>query len=130
MLQAAEVPDRSWDGWWPSAQWTREAKPPTGEAIRRGRRTWERIDYPALETPWGNAGVGVQPARLNDDPPTGIRLDLLFTAPADAMEKGTLKEPKEGEVEAAIATSAGEFVARPVAAPRIDDRRTRQLDAE
>jgi len=118
-LQGAEAPDRTWDGWWPAAQWTRDAKPPTEEVLRKARRTWEWIDYPTLQTPWGTAGVSVRQARKVDEAPTGIRLDLHFTAAADALEKGTLKEPGKGEVEAEIVSTAGESLLRPVAAPHM-----------
>lgn len=119
LLQAGDVPDRCWDGWWPAVQWSRNASPPSEDAVRGARRSWERIDYPALDTPWGRASVSVGQARKNDAPPTGLRLDLVFAASVESVEKGTVKQPGKGDVDASIVSSAGKLVAKPVSPPEM-----------
>ncbi len=98
--QDAEVPDLAWDGWWPKGQWTAKDAPPFARAVESAGREWERIEFPGVETPWGIAGVSASLLQINDDPPIGLRFDLVWGGRMD--EPGGMKAPAKGDVKAAI----------------------------
>ena len=117
-----QAPDNIWGTWWPTAQWPKDARAPGPESVLAASREWERVVYPPLQTPWGQADPSFSILEIKSPFPARrcLRFDLVFSGPG-ALEEQALKDhltPEPGAIRAEIvsrgkvvrATANGEFL--------------------
>ncbi|HEX7899453.1 MAG TPA: hypothetical protein VF950_16925 [Planctomycetota bacterium] len=94
-LAQEEPPDNSWGAWWPAAQWSRKSEPPDDASVKAARRTWERVDFPRIETPWGSPSVSLSTLEMKAPYPERrcLRFDLVFQGPGTVDEEAWKKHP-------------------------------------
>ncbi|MCB9894541.1 MAG: hypothetical protein H6839_08835 [Planctomycetes bacterium] len=95
-----KAPVRNWGDWWPETQFG-EDDSVTTDQIRAGDRTFERVVYGAISTPWNGCLANFSHSEAGD----GLRFDLLWSRPGDFAskeEKDAFKSPKQGDIRAAI----------------------------
>jgi hypothetical protein len=75
-----------------------EAPPPSWEKARTLSRTWERVSYNRVFTPWGMANAGASP---NSD---GLRFSLTWSGPGTDDPEGwkSFKQPDATHLRAAL----------------------------
>lgn len=113
-----EIPDYTWGGWWPKAQWSKERPPAGVENIRSFRRNWERVSYPAIETPWGHASPSLGINESNSR--RCLRFDLVFSGPGTMDDEAWKrhKAPDAEAIRAEILSRSGK-VRKPTYGPRL-----------
>lgn len=101
----AKAPVDNWGDWWPKAQFV-EGQRIDLSGIAKAKRFWERIDYGAVETPWGHAFASLVPAKGGDaETPNGLRFWLSWSRAGESIrgeKTADLGSPKAGEVAATM----------------------------
>ena len=108
-----QAADNGWGAWWPTAQWPKDARAPDAEIVLAASREWERVVYPPVQTPWGQASPSLSTLEIKPPFPARrcLRFDLVFPGPGTTDERAwkDLREPEPGAIRAEV-VSRGKVV--------------------
>ena len=101
-----QAPDNSWGAWWPTTQWPKDARAPGPEIVLAASREWERVVYPSVQTPWGQASPSFSTLEVKPPFPARrcLRFDLVFSGPGTTDERAweDHAEPEPGAIRAEV----------------------------